>query len=98
MKALSVEPGKAGSLRLDDLPEPVVTEAAVLVEAIALGVCGTDIEIIDGEYGMAPPDARRLVLGHESLGRVLDVPPGSALETGQLVLAENYESVPHRVS
>ena len=87
MKALTVEPGKAGSLRLDDLPEPVAIEAAVLVEAVALGVCGTDIEIVDGEYGMAPPDARRLVLGHESLGRVLDAPPGSALETGQLVVA-----------
>ena len=54
MKALTVEPGNAGSLRLDDLPEPLVTEGAVLVEAVALGVCGTDIEIIDGEYGMPP--------------------------------------------
>jgi threonine dehydrogenase-like Zn-dependent dehydrogenase len=87
MKALTVQPGRAGSLRLDDLPEPVTIEPAVLVEAVALGVCGTDIEIIGGEYGVAPPDSQRLVLGHESLGQVLDAPAGTGLETGQLVVA-----------
>ena len=44
----------------------------MLVEAIAVGVCGTDTEIADGYYGWAPPGVSRLVLGHESLGRVVD--------------------------
>jgi threonine dehydrogenase-like Zn-dependent dehydrogenase len=44
---------------------------SVLVEALAVGVCGTDVEIVEGKY-WAPPGKTRLVLGHESLGRVLD--------------------------
>ena len=50
-------------------------EGSVLVEAVAVGVCGTDVEIVEGKYGWAPPGKTRLVLGHESLGRVID--PGS---------------------
>jgi threonine dehydrogenase-like Zn-dependent dehydrogenase len=57
----------------------------VLVEAVAVGVCGTDVEIVEGKYGWAPPGAARLVLGHESLGRVLDPGPTGALQPGDLV-------------
>ena len=49
-------------------------DGALLVEAIALGVCGTDREIIAGDYGEAPRRRERLILGHESLGRVLEAP------------------------
>ena len=31
---------------------------SVLVEAIAVGVCGTDVEIVEGKYGWAPPVRR----------------------------------------
>jgi len=58
----------------------------VLVEAVAVGVCGTDVEIADGKYGWAPPGKNRLVLGHESLGRVLDPGPASGLKPGDLVV------------
>ncbi|HEX8628206.1 MAG TPA: glucose 1-dehydrogenase [Catenuloplanes sp.] len=85
MRALTVTPGKAESLRLvDDLPEPGENEGPILVEAIAVGVCGTDREIIAGEYGEAPPQEQRLVIGHESLGRVLADPTGT-LRAGDLV-------------
>jgi threonine dehydrogenase-like Zn-dependent dehydrogenase len=47
-------------------------------------VCGTDREIIDGAYGEAPPGADALVLGHESLGRVLEDPSGT-LQPGTLI-------------
>ena len=71
------QPVRAGLLasvdwRLDDLPEPDPRDGSVLVEAIAVGVCGTDVEIAEGKYGWAPPGKARLVLGHESLGRVVD--------------------------
>jgi threonine dehydrogenase-like Zn-dependent dehydrogenase len=59
---------------------------SVLVEAIAVGVCGTDVEIVEGKYGWAPPGKRRLVIGHESLGRVVDPGPRGALRTGDLVV------------
>jgi glucose 1-dehydrogenase len=85
MKAITVEPMKPGSARLEEVPEPDARYGSVVVEAIAVGVCGTDVEIADGKYGWAPPGATRLVLGHESLGRVLD-PGTSGLKKGDLVV------------
>lgn len=85
MRAITVVPGQQGSARLDDVPEPAEAAGAVLVEALALGVCGTDLEIAGGEYGWAPPGRERLVLGHESLGRVIDAPAGGHLARGDLV-------------
>ncbi|WP_434741761.1 glucose 1-dehydrogenase [Micromonospora sp. SH-82] len=85
MRAVTVTPGEPGSLRLvDDHPEPSSDEGAILVQALAVGVCGTDHEIVEGQYGEAPPGERDLVLGHESLGRVLEDPTGT-LEPGDLV-------------
>ena len=45
MKAITVEPGKSGTARFEDFPEPEIQEGSVLVEAVAVGVCGTDVEI-----------------------------------------------------
>ncbi|MFC4104756.1 glucose 1-dehydrogenase [Micromonospora zhanjiangensis] len=85
MRAITVTPGQADSVRLvHDHPEPPAEEGAVLVEALAVGVCGTDQEIIGGHYGEPVPGTDTLVLGHESLGRVLEDPSGK-LEPGDLV-------------
>ena len=86
MKAITVEPQRSGSIRLDDVPEPDAGDGSVLVEAIAVGVCGTDAEIAEGKYGWAPRGKRRLVLGHESLGRVVDPGPNGRLKAGDLVV------------
>ena len=86
MKAITVEPKKPGTARYEDFPEPEEHEGSVLVEAVAVGVCGTDVEIVEGKYGWAPPGASRLVLGHESLGRVIDPGPSSSLKEGDLVV------------
>jgi len=86
MKALTVKPLEAGSTRLDDVDEPPLTDGAVLVETLAVGVCGTDIEITSGAYGWAPEGRDRLVIGHESLGRVLEAPAGAAVSAGDLVV------------
>jgi len=86
MKAITVEPLVADSARLEDIPEPSLHQGSVLVEAIAVGVCGTDVEIIHGAFGWAPPGESRLVLGHESLGRVLDPGAGGSLKEGDLVV------------
>jgi D-arabinose 1-dehydrogenase-like Zn-dependent alcohol dehydrogenase len=64
MKAVTVEPKTAGSARLENIAEPDARDGSVLVEAIAVGVCGTDVEIVEGKYGWAPPGQSRLVLGH----------------------------------
>jgi threonine dehydrogenase-like Zn-dependent dehydrogenase len=86
MRAITVVPGQKDSARLDDVPEPPEAAGPVLVEGLALGICGTDLEIVGGEYGWAPPGSRRLVLGHESLGRVLEAPPSSGFDRGDLVV------------
>jgi threonine dehydrogenase-like Zn-dependent dehydrogenase len=86
MKAITVEPMKPGTARLEEIPEPDGRDGSVLVEAVAVGVCGTDIEIVEGKYGWAPPGKTRLVLGHESLGRVMDPGPRRSLKKGDLVV------------
>jgi threonine dehydrogenase-like Zn-dependent dehydrogenase len=86
MKAITIEPKKPGTARLEEIPEPDERDGSVLVEGVAVGVCGTDVEMVEGKYGWAPPGKTRLVLGHESLGRVID--PGSAkgFQKGDLVV------------
>jgi threonine dehydrogenase-like Zn-dependent dehydrogenase len=86
VKAITVAPGKAGSVAFEDIPDPPEADGPVVVETLAIGICGTDIEITSGHYGWAPPGRDRLVLGHESLGRVTEAPAGSGLSVGSLVV------------
>ncbi|MDP9378487.1 MAG: glucose 1-dehydrogenase [Actinomycetota bacterium] len=86
MLAITVLPGQSGSISVDEVPEPDPAYGSILVEGVALGICGTDAEIAAGEYGTAPAGSERLVLGHESLGRVLEAPSDSGFETGDLVV------------
>jgi threonine dehydrogenase-like Zn-dependent dehydrogenase len=68
VRALIVEPGVAHSTRVEDVDEP--SEDGVRLRVLEIGVCGTDREIAEGNYGWAPAGHDRLVIGHESLGRV----------------------------
>lgn len=86
MRALTVAPGVANSVRLEEVHEPPIKDGPVLVEVLSVGVCGTDIDIIQGRYGWPPPGRDRLILGHESLGRVLEAPSGSGLAKEDLVV------------
>jgi threonine dehydrogenase-like Zn-dependent dehydrogenase len=45
MRALVVTPGHAGSGRLLEVPEPSLSDGTLLVQTIAIGICGTDVEI-----------------------------------------------------
>jgi threonine dehydrogenase-like Zn-dependent dehydrogenase len=86
MLGITATPGAPGNERLAELEEPQPGERELLVEMVALGVCGTDREIIHGVYGWPPPGREWLVLGHESLGRVLAAPPGLEISTGDVVV------------
>lgn len=44
------------------------------------------VEIAVDGYGVPPPGEERLVLGHESLGEVVEAPDGSGFEPGDLVV------------
>jgi len=86
MRALTVAPGIANSTGIDNVPEPPPSDGAVLVRSLALGVCGTDREIVAGLYGWAPPGRKRLIIGHESLCTVEDAPVDSGFKRGDLVV------------
>lgn len=85
-RGITVRPLVAGSAALEVLPEPPVSDGAVLVAGLAWGICGTDQELLAGDYGWPPPGRDRLVLGHESLGRVLEAPEGCGVSPGDLVV------------
>ena len=82
---MSVVPGHPESATVEERPEPPTSEGSILVEGLLLGVCGTDVEIAKDGYGVVPAGAQRLVLGHESLGRVVSAPDGSGFAAGELV-------------
>ena len=86
MRALTTIPRTAGSLAVTEVPDPRPGTGELLVDGIAVGVCGTDKEIAGGDYGWAPPGHDRLVIGHESLGRVRTAPDGSGFSPGDLVV------------
>ncbi|MFD6856069.1 glucose 1-dehydrogenase [Rhodococcus sp. NPDC060090] len=86
MRALTLIPGRNDSLQVEQVPDAVPRDGELLVHGITLGVCGTDKEIARGDYGWAPPGRERLILGHESLGRVVQAPQGSGFADGDLVV------------
>ena len=53
-----------------------------------VGICGTDKEIASFQYGTPPEGSEYLVIGHESLGEIVEAGPGvSKLKQGDLVVA-----------
>jgi threonine dehydrogenase-like Zn-dependent dehydrogenase len=87
MKAIAVVPGRPETAGLIELPEPPASDGSVLVRTHSIGICGTDVEIAIDGIGVAPPGSERLVLGHESLGEVMEAPADSNLSPGDLVVA-----------
>ncbi len=87
MKAAAVYPGKR-TIGLVDVDEPkIVLANDVKIRILRVGVCGTDREICSFEYGTPPDGSEFLVLGHESLGEVVEVGPDvSDLKPGDLVV------------
>ncbi len=73
MRAVAVFPDKK-QISLVDHPEPSLTSPTeVKLRILDVGICGTDREIAAFEYGFAPAGSDYLVLGHESLGEVVEI-------------------------
>jgi threonine dehydrogenase-like Zn-dependent dehydrogenase len=85
VKACTIAPGDLSTAGVEEIGEPPERDGAVLVEGVLAGVCGTDVEIATQGYGVPPAGHKRIVLFHESLGRVLEAPADSGLATGDLV-------------
>ncbi len=85
MRGLVVEkPGVVGIK--NDIPEPEVSPYSAVLETIACGICnGTDLKLIDGHFKGF--DTYPAVLGHESVGRVVEVGKKvTAFKKGDMVL------------
>jgi threonine dehydrogenase-like Zn-dependent dehydrogenase len=91
MKALVAEPGVAHTTRVEDVDEP--SGEGVLLRVLEVGVCGTDREISEGLFGVAPEGGKQLVIGHESLARVDR--DGGGFSKGDLVCATVRRSCGH---
>jgi threonine dehydrogenase-like Zn-dependent dehydrogenase len=77
MKAIAVYPADR-RLSVIDHPEPAVTSPdEVKLRMLDVGICGTDKEIVSFEYGTPPEGSPYLIIGHESLGEVIEA--GSAV-------------------
>lgn len=77
-----------GDLRLEDRPDPVPGPREVLVETAAVGICGTDAHVLDGEFeGTVFP----LVPGHEATGTVVAL--GEGVEDGGRLAVGDHVAV-----
>ena len=93
MRAVAVTPGKPDSLHLREVRRPRVDDVpdgrGALVEVLRVGVDGTDKEIVEALFGTAPEGDDFLVIGHENIGRVVEVGSNvpSWFRPGALVVA-----------
>jgi threonine dehydrogenase-like Zn-dependent dehydrogenase len=93
VQALVTTPQQPGSTRTASVPDPQRRPGGVLLRTLEVGVCGTDREIASGEFGIAPPGERDLILGHELLGVVAE--DGEGFAAGDLVTATVRRSCGH---
>jgi L-iditol 2-dehydrogenase len=83
MKAALVGPN--GGVNMTDVADPVPGEGEVLVKLRCCGVCGTDLEKVQG-VGITTK-----ILGHETVGEVDEVGKGvSGLSRGMRVFAHHH--------
>lgn len=71
MRAVVIQ--EPGALSVVDVPDPAPAAGEIVVAPRAVGICGTDLHIIDGEF---PPAPYPLIPGHEFAGEVVAVGTG----------------------
>ena len=77
----------ATQVELAQVPDPVCSNGQVLVQALETGICGTDREMIQRQLVDVPPNQDYLILGHEGLGKIVQVSgQDDGLEVGDLVV------------
>lgn len=87
MKAIAVFHAKK-EIKLIDHPLPEIKKPTqVKVRILEVGICGTDKDICAFQYGTPPTGSDYLVIGHESLGEVVEVGSKvSSVAAGDLVV------------
>lgn len=96
MKAVAVFP-RTREVRVIEQEAPHITESdQVKLRILDIGICGTDKEICSFEYGTPPPGSDYLVIGHESLGEVIEIGPAvSKVNVSDLVVTTVRRPCPH---
>jgi len=96
MRAIGVIPSKREVSEIAHETPRIVSGKEVKVRSIEVGICGTDREICTFVYGAPPTGSEYLVLGHESLGEVVEVGDEvSTLKPGDLVVPSVRRPCPH---
>lgn len=83
------------SLKIVELPKPEIDKTSVLVKTLACGICsGTDSKIIHGKFKNIPLSDYPTLLGHETVGEVVEVgsevtsfKPGDKI-VGQIIMGK----------
>ncbi|HEY4411512.1 MAG TPA: alcohol dehydrogenase catalytic domain-containing protein [Gaiellaceae bacterium] len=96
MQGLVTRPGVAGSTHVTEVPDVRAGRDELLLRVLEVGVCGTDREISDGEFGKPPEGVDELVLGHEVLATVAE--DGHGFSRGDLVTATVRRSCTHCIA
>jgi threonine dehydrogenase-like Zn-dependent dehydrogenase len=96
MRAVAVFPAER-QVRIIDHPEPKIeSPSQAKIRMLHVGICGTDKEIVSFQYGTPPEGFDYLVIGHESLGEIVETGSGvSKIKKGDLVVATVRRPCPH---
>jgi threonine dehydrogenase-like Zn-dependent dehydrogenase len=87
MKAIAVIPKRQEVELVNHETPKLPSPTAVKLRMLEAGVCGTDREICAFQYGTPPDGSDYLVIGHESLGEVVEVGSEvSRVKVGDLVV------------
>ncbi|MCI2419726.1 glucose 1-dehydrogenase [Saccharopolyspora sp. K220] len=86
MKAATVVPGSPELSAVTELPDPVPQPGQLLVQGLLVGFCGIDRDVTERAHGASPPGRDRMVLFHESVGRVVHAPGISGFQEGDYVV------------
>ena len=96
MRAVGVSPLKREVHLVQHETPQLSSDFDVKIRSLEVGICGTDKEICHFVYGSPPEGFDYLVIGHESLGEVMEV--GSKvrhLKKGDLVVPSVRRPCPH---
>ncbi len=70
-------------VEVEDVPEPVARPDQIKVKIAFAGICGTDIEILEGKFGLVKTPTFPKIEGHEASGTIVEV--GGATKLGYQV-------------
>jgi glucose 1-dehydrogenase len=96
MKSIAVAPQKRTVEIINQAEPKCLSPTDVKLRMLEAGVCGTDKEICAFEYGTPPSGSDHLVIGHESVGEVVEIGPKvTRVKLGDLVVPMVRRPCPH---